>query len=152
MCQIFMESDAHTKSHQSVSTPPPPNPAPAPSSRSVISFHLASRSKQLSLLIGSICVTKMKLWLDSEWKVSVCAAPVEPWTWNLNNIYSQRSLSRYSKHAHCWKMRWAGRFQDDPGLILALGLLYVDGACWVSSRSSSFLPQSKNLNIRLNGV
>lgn len=60
---------------------------------------------------------KMKLWLDSEWNVSAYAAPKEPWTWNLNNIYSQRSLSCYSKHAHCWKMRWAGRFQDDPGLI-----------------------------------
>lgn len=68
MCQIFLESAAHTKSHQSVSITPLPNPPLAPSSRSVISFpkqtiifanrqHLCDENEvMIRLRVKSVCV------------------------------------------------------------------------------------------------
>lgn len=78
--------------------------------------------------------------------MSEFVVPIE--TLKFRQIYSQRFLNCYSKHVHYWRPRWAGWFQDDPGLILALGLFYV---CWIFSRSSGSLPQSKNMNIRSTG-
>lgn len=91
MCQIFLESVGHTKSHQSLSNPPsapPPRPHPhpqhpcCPHPRLGSHYIFASWSKQLSSLIGSICAIKIKFWKNHSAK-----CPSLQFQWNLE-IYT----------------------------------------------------------------
>lgn len=106
-CAKYFWNLLHTQNPISVSNPPPHRTHTHThwkTSRSRISLYFASWSKQLALLIWSICAIKMKWWLESQRR---CLGSNK--TLKFTQIQSQRFLSCYSKNMHYWRPSWVGR-------------------------------------------